>query len=314
MILPMTKPAEARVFVARVQASLREIEKTNPEFGACTLSMGIAESPLPRHHSQQRSGRGGQRAVPGQARRQKHGRGGGGVTMAESEFILLGDAVWLDFVNTARGRVPAPPDLLPDSAAIAALGPGPESRLGERHRPVTGGGAGVSPSAWPSWPRRCTPDLQPPPASIAAINQQLARRRRVPAADPGERRVAAPICPGPAAQSPGSHRPVRRGRPGGSAALHPALRRESCSLFFTDDSPNQSRRWCHAARVRPAGEGRAAARVVALTGPEPDRVFRAHPARRSGPATGWSGRSPRPRSGYSSRPRTRSSSAGSACG
>ena len=45
VILPMTKPAEARVFVARVQASLREIEKTNPEFGACTLSMGIAESP-----------------------------------------------------------------------------------------------------------------------------------------------------------------------------------------------------------------------------------------------------------------------------
>jgi diguanylate cyclase (GGDEF)-like protein len=45
VILPMTKPAEARVFVVRVQASLREIEKTNPEFGACTLSMGIAESP-----------------------------------------------------------------------------------------------------------------------------------------------------------------------------------------------------------------------------------------------------------------------------
>jgi diguanylate cyclase (GGDEF)-like protein len=47
VILPMTKPVEARVFVARVQASLRELEKTNPEFGACTLSMGIAESP---HH------------------------------------------------------------------------------------------------------------------------------------------------------------------------------------------------------------------------------------------------------------------------
>jgi diguanylate cyclase (GGDEF)-like protein len=46
VILPMTKPAEAKVFVARVQASLREIEKTNPEFGTCTLSMGIAESPL----------------------------------------------------------------------------------------------------------------------------------------------------------------------------------------------------------------------------------------------------------------------------
>src|SRR5919106_484941 len=45
VILPMTKPAEAQVFVARVQKSLREIEKTNPEFGSCTLSMGIAESP-----------------------------------------------------------------------------------------------------------------------------------------------------------------------------------------------------------------------------------------------------------------------------
>jgi diguanylate cyclase (GGDEF)-like protein len=45
VILPMTKPAEAKVFVARVQASLKEMEQTNPEFGACTLSMGIAESP-----------------------------------------------------------------------------------------------------------------------------------------------------------------------------------------------------------------------------------------------------------------------------
>ena len=45
VILPMTKPAEAQVFVARVQANLRDMEKDNPEFGPCTLSMGIAESP-----------------------------------------------------------------------------------------------------------------------------------------------------------------------------------------------------------------------------------------------------------------------------
>ena len=45
VILPMTKPAEAQVFVGRVQASLRDMEKTSPEFGPCTLSMGIAESP-----------------------------------------------------------------------------------------------------------------------------------------------------------------------------------------------------------------------------------------------------------------------------
>ncbi|HEY7481805.1 MAG TPA: sensor domain-containing diguanylate cyclase, partial [Gemmatimonadales bacterium] len=37
VILPMTKPAEAQVFVARVQANLRDMEKDNPEFGPCTL-------------------------------------------------------------------------------------------------------------------------------------------------------------------------------------------------------------------------------------------------------------------------------------
>ncbi len=37
--------------------------------------------------------------------------------MPEPEFILLGDAIWLDFVNTARGRGAAPPDRLPDPAA-----------------------------------------------------------------------------------------------------------------------------------------------------------------------------------------------------
>jgi predicted RNA-binding Zn ribbon-like protein len=36
--------------------------------------------------------------------------------MADPEFILLGDALWLDFVNTARGRGPVV-DRLPDAAA-----------------------------------------------------------------------------------------------------------------------------------------------------------------------------------------------------
>jgi diguanylate cyclase (GGDEF)-like protein len=31
--------------VGRVQKSLRDFEQANPEFGSCTLSMGIAESP-----------------------------------------------------------------------------------------------------------------------------------------------------------------------------------------------------------------------------------------------------------------------------
>ncbi len=45
VILPMTTPAEAQVFVARVQVSMAALSGTHPEFGHCTLSMGIAESP-----------------------------------------------------------------------------------------------------------------------------------------------------------------------------------------------------------------------------------------------------------------------------
>src|SRR6185436_13452767 len=45
VILPMTKPAEAQVFVGRVQATVEALARTHPEFGHCTLSIGIAESP-----------------------------------------------------------------------------------------------------------------------------------------------------------------------------------------------------------------------------------------------------------------------------
>lgn len=37
--------------------------------------------------------------------------------MPDPEFILLGDALWLDFVNTAEGRAPDAADRLPDLAA-----------------------------------------------------------------------------------------------------------------------------------------------------------------------------------------------------
>ncbi len=45
VILPMTTPSEAQVFVGRVQASVAALSRTHPEFGHCTLSMGIAEAP-----------------------------------------------------------------------------------------------------------------------------------------------------------------------------------------------------------------------------------------------------------------------------
>ena len=38
--------------------------------------------------------------------------------MSDVVFTLLGDAIWLDFINTARGRIAPPPDLLLDDAAM----------------------------------------------------------------------------------------------------------------------------------------------------------------------------------------------------
>jgi diguanylate cyclase (GGDEF)-like protein len=45
VILPMTRPDEAMVFVSRVQAGLARLEQLHPEFGSCTASFGLAECP-----------------------------------------------------------------------------------------------------------------------------------------------------------------------------------------------------------------------------------------------------------------------------
>jgi diguanylate cyclase (GGDEF)-like protein len=45
VVLPMTTPKEAMVFVSRVQKAIAAIERDHPEFGRPTLSMGLAESP-----------------------------------------------------------------------------------------------------------------------------------------------------------------------------------------------------------------------------------------------------------------------------
>jgi diguanylate cyclase (GGDEF)-like protein len=45
VILPMTRPEEAMVFVSRVQAGFARLEELHPEFGSCSASFGLAECP-----------------------------------------------------------------------------------------------------------------------------------------------------------------------------------------------------------------------------------------------------------------------------
>jgi predicted RNA-binding Zn ribbon-like protein len=164
--------------------------------------------------------------------------------MSQSEFTLLGDALWLDFVNTARGRTHLPPDLLPDEAAIErwalaqSLHANGDSlllldvlRLRDRLTLLAEALHGGQ---------------QPPAGSIAAINEQLARGdgchqlTRVG----GEWQLRfTPI------RRPGVLEAIAQSAASSLADPLLFVRRcagDGCSLFFADDSPNQSRRWCSA--------------------------------------------------------------------
>jgi predicted RNA-binding Zn ribbon-like protein len=164
--------------------------------------------------------------------------------MLQSEFTLLGDALWLDFVNTARGRTPLPPDLLPDEAAM--------ERWARAQRLHTNGDSLLLLDVLRLRDRltllaeALQGGLQPPAGSIAAINEQLARgdgcHQLTRVGGEWHLRFA----------------PMRRAgvleaiaQSAASSLADPLLfvRRcsgDGCSLFFADDSPNQSRRWCSA--------------------------------------------------------------------
>jgi len=166
--------------------------------------------------------------------------------MSESEFTLLGDAVWLDFVNTARGPVPPAPDLLPDTAAVGRWA------LAQSLDWVDGNGLSLVEVL--TFRGRLTAlaealhsDVQPPAGSITAINEQLSRNggshqlTRVS----GEWQLRfAPSRP------PTLLEAIAQSAAAGLADPLLFVRRcagESCSLFFTDNSPSQGRRWCNAA-------------------------------------------------------------------
>jgi predicted RNA-binding Zn ribbon-like protein len=165
--------------------------------------------------------------------------------MTEPEFTLLGDALWLDFINTARGRSPNPTDLLPDETALL--------RWSEAQRIDLNGGLPPLHVALQLRERLTAlaealdTGLQPPAASIAAINEQLAQGggchqlTRIS----GEWQLRFALEQRPAV--------LQAIAQSAAASLADSLRfvrrcvGEGCSLFFSDDSPNQSRRWCSVA-------------------------------------------------------------------
>ena len=226
VILPMTTPQEAMVLVGRVQAGLPALSPTRPG------SAGHREhrrggGTRPWHDRQQPHGGRRRGDVQGQAGRRQSRRGRRPLlvqreaAMPDPEFILMGDAVWVDFVNTARGRGPAAVDTLPDPAAYhrwtkaeklhsdAVEAPWEEVR-GFRDR------LGAVAAA-------LADERQPPSSAIQEINQVLARSVGPPATDPGRRRLAAHLRGRARPRRPRGDRPQRRVHPGRPARTRAAL-------------------------------------------------------------------------------------------
>lgn len=164
--------------------------------------------------------------------------------MSDPEFILLGDAVWIDFVNTARGREADPPDGLADAAAYhrwtkaeklasdAAEVPW-EEVLAFRARLL-------------SIALALADDKQPPSSAIHEVNRFLARSEghhqltRVGGAwqlafAPTRNATALEAIAGSAAQTLADP----------DARVH-QCQAAPCTLFFVDRSPGHTRTWCSA--------------------------------------------------------------------
>ena len=165
--------------------------------------------------------------------------------MPLEEFILLGDALWLDFVNSARGRIAASPDRLADPDAWTrwsslqhldgAGDPVPFAQVLELRSRLTELAEAMH-------------DGRVAPAGvIAVLNDHLGRTtgRQQLTRVGGEWRLRfAPL------RAPAPLEAIARSAAATLADGRTAVRRcagEGCSLLFTDDSADGGRRWCDAA-------------------------------------------------------------------
>ena len=160
--------------------------------------------------------------------------------MREDRFILLGDAVWLDFVNTVRGRQPNPPDRLSSPPAWDAwLDSLQLPRATESFDEVRTLRTHLSDLA------AALATSQPSPsASVRAINVLLA-------SVPGAQQLVRVAGQWQLTFAPTGHPgvlPTLARMAAETLALPAASIRlcegPTCSLFLLDRSPTQHRRWC----------------------------------------------------------------------
>jgi predicted RNA-binding Zn ribbon-like protein len=164
--------------------------------------------------------------------------------MADDRFTLLGDAVWLDFVNTARARVTPAPDLLPDVDAWR--------RWASTCRLDAGSAAADFPAIirlrarLTELAQTLHADHPAPGGAVAAINEILQQRTGVERLTRVSGRWRLQFAPSQAGSAVAT---IARSAAATLADPLARVRRCSgrdCSLFFIDNSPAGSRRWCDA--------------------------------------------------------------------
>jgi predicted RNA-binding Zn ribbon-like protein len=164
--------------------------------------------------------------------------------MSDPEFILLGDAVWLDFINTARGRTPDPPDGLSDPAAYHRWTKAEKLASDATNLPwddILAFRARLLSIA-----SALAEDRQPPSSAIHEINRILTRAE-------GHHQLTRVGGAWQMAFAP--HRPASALEAIAQSAAHTLAdaglrvhqcRAAPCTLFFVDRSPGHSRTWCSA--------------------------------------------------------------------
>ncbi len=160
--------------------------------------------------------------------------------MPEPEFILLGDAIWLDFVNTACGRTDPPVDRLPDADAYQRWTGTLQLRADDHDF------AGVLRirSGLTALAAALDRGERPPAPAISIINDLLRQSEgaeQLTRADGEWRLQFAPGAPPAALIAVARSAALTLGDP---LLLVRQCAGADCSLFFTDDSVSQGRRCC----------------------------------------------------------------------
>ena len=162
--------------------------------------------------------------------------------MPDAEFILLGDACWLDFVNTTRGRNAEPPDLLPDPAAYHRWARA--QKLVSDVDEVAFADVLAFRRHLGALADALSAGRQAPGSAVAAVNAVLGRQPGHEQLTRTAGRWAIRLAP---SRPPRALEAVARSAAATLADPARTVRRcaaEPCSLVFLDSSTTQSRRWC----------------------------------------------------------------------